>query len=156
MMSKKGPERSFLLYEERPLTAAAVTLMSFFCQWANWFCYEKLGYSWGFTLVTPLILCIMYHFVQLDAGVNGNFSRRFFFRFSVLVPLLIGILLTVIMLLSNPDISNFNPDTEFKGSVQETIATYAGRFVFTSVYMLIFALIDIPLLKIADGKRKDK
>ena len=41
MMSKKGPERSFLLYEERPLTAAAVTLMSFFCQWANWFCYEK-------------------------------------------------------------------------------------------------------------------
>lgn len=74
----------------------------------------------------------------------------------MLVPLLIGILLTVIMLLSNPDISNFNPDAEFKGSVQETIATYAGRFVFTSVYMLIFALIDIPLLKIADGKRKDK
>lgn len=88
MMSKKGPERSFLLYEERPLTAAAVTLMSFFCQWANWFCYEKLGYSWGFTLVTPLILCIMYHFVQLDAGVNGNFQDGSSFAFRCLCPCL--------------------------------------------------------------------
>ncbi len=150
----KEPERGFLVYEERPFTAIVIVLLSLFCQWGNWFVYEKLGYSWEFTLVTPLILCLMYHFVQMDAGINGNFSRLFFFRFAVLVPLLIGILLTVIMLLSSPDISNFDPEAEYKGSVREIIATYAGRFVFTSLYMLIFAVIDIPILKYIDSKRE--
>ena len=58
------------------------------------------------------------------------------------MPLLFGIVLTVVMFLTNPDISNFNPDAEYEGSIQEIIATYAGRFVITSLYLLIFAFID--------------
>ncbi|MBR1592179.1 MAG: hypothetical protein IJ666_04130 [Ruminococcus sp.] len=142
-MTKKNnrQEESRLEYGETPLTAAVIFFLSLFCQWGNWFVYEKLDYHWGFTLVTPVILCAAYHFVQLDAG-NGNFSRKFFFIFSVLAPLAFGILLTVLMFLTNPDISNFNPDADYEGSVQEIISTYAGRFVITSLYLLIFAAID--------------
>lgn len=144
---KNDPVRSFLSFRENPFTAAAVTAASLFCQWANWFVYEKINYAWGFTLVTPLVLCIMYHFVQLDGGREGSFSRRFFFVFSVAVPLLFGILLTGIMLLSAPEISVFSPEAEYRGTVREVIATYAGRFVFTSLYLLIFGIVDALILK---------
>ncbi len=89
----------------------------------------------------------MYHFIQLDGGHDGSFSRRFFFIFSVLVPLFTGILLTVIMLLAAPEISVFSPEAEYRGTVREAIATYAGRFIFTSLYLLIFAAVDAMIMK---------
>lgn len=147
-------ERSFLKFRESPFTALVITVLSLFCQFLNWFAYEKIGYSWGITLVTPLVICAMYHAVQLDGGREGSFSRRFFFLFSVVIPLLTGILLTVIMLLSAPEISVFSPEAEYKGTVREAIATYAGRFIFTSLYLLIFAVIDHFILKRLDEKRK--
>ncbi len=147
-------ERSFLRFGESALTALVITVLSLFCQFMNWFAYEKIGYAWGITLVTPLVLCAMYHFVQLDGGREGSFSRRFFFIFSVIIPLLVGILLTVIMLLAAPEISVFSPEAEYKGTVREAIATYAGRFIFTSLYLLIFAAADYFILKSLDEKRK--
>lgn len=153
-MMSNDSKRRFLSYGENPFSAIVITIISLFSQWANWFIYEKAGYSWGYTLVTPIVLCLMYHFVQLDSGKNNNFSRKFFFIFAVAVPLLFGILLTVLMILTNPDMSSFNPDAEYKGSVQEQIAIYAGRFIFTSLYLLIFALADIPILKYIDKKGK--
>ena len=139
--------RSFLKFREGPLSGLLITVISLFCQWAVWFVYEKINYAWGFTLVTPLVLCIMYHFVQLDGGREGSFSRRFFFIFSVLVPLLLGVILTGIMLLATPEISVFSPDAEYRGTVREIIAIYAGRFVFTSLYLLIFAVFDALIRK---------
>ncbi|WP_297958796.1 hypothetical protein [uncultured Ruminococcus sp.] len=144
---RNDKERSFLRFRERPFTALAVTAASLFCQWLNWFVYEKINYAWGITLVTPLVLCMMYHFVQLDSGQEGSFSGRFLFIFAVAVPLMSGIILTVIMLLAAPEISVFSPDAEYRGTVRETIATYAGRFVFTSLYLLIFGVIDALILK---------
>ena len=153
-MTKKNDtqEESRLEYGETPLTATVIFFLSLFCQWGNWFIYEKLNYHWGFTLITPLVLCIAYHLIQLDAG-GENFSRRFFFIFSVIMPLAFGIILTVVMFVTNPDISNFNPDADYAGSVQEIIATYAGRFVITSLYLLIFAPIDRILFR-RKGDRK--
>ena len=147
-------ERSFLRFGESAFTALVITVLSLFCQFINWFAYEKIGYKWGITLVTPLVLCAMYHFVQLDGGREGSFSRKFFFIFSVVIPLLVGILLTVIMLLAAPEISVFSPEAEYKGTVREAIATYAGRFIFTSLYLLIFAAADYFILKSLDEKRK--
>ena len=151
---KNKTERSFLRFGESALTALIITVLSLFCQFMNWFAYEKIGYAWGITLVTPLVLCAMYHFVQLDGGREGSFSRKFFFIFSVVIPLLVGILLTVIMLLAAPEISVFSPEAEYRGTVREAIATYAGRFVFTSLYLLIFAAADHFILKSLDEKRK--
>ena len=138
---------SFLKFREGPLSGLLITVISLFCQWAVWFVYEKINYAWGFTLVTPLVLCMMYHFVQLDSGREGSFSRRFIFIFSAAVPLLTGVILTVIMLLAAHDISVFSPEAEYRGTVREIIATYAGRFVFTSLYLLIFGIIDALILK---------
>ena len=151
---RNNTEGSFLAFRESPFTASAVALTSIFCQWLNWFAYEKINYVWGITLVTPLILCAIYHFVQLDGDREGSFSRRFVFIFAAAVPLLIGIMLTVIMLLAAPEISVFSPEADYRGTVREIIATYAGRFMFTSLYLLIFAVIDAPILKINDRKRK--
>lgn len=143
-------------YKESFLSALVIFILSLFMQWFNWFVYEKIGYSWIYTLITPLILCLMYHLVQLDAGREDCFSRKFFFIFSAAVPFLFGILISVIMLLLCPDISNFNPEADYAGSIQEVIATYFGRIIFTSLYMIIFAAIDIPILRYMDKKRKEK
>ena len=75
-MSDKKQE-SRLKYRAAPLTGLVIFLLSLFCQWVNWFAFDKIGYSWYFALITPLILCLMYHFVQLDAGREGSFSRDF-------------------------------------------------------------------------------
>jgi len=152
-MSEKN-DVSHLSYGESFLTGFTVTSLSLFCQWLNWFIYEKLDYTWWYTLITPLILCGMYHFVQTDAGRNGNFSRHFFFMFSVLIPFLAGILVTVIMILANPQISVFNPQEEYRGTVQEVIAVYSGRIVITSLYLLVFSAVDVFLLRV-HGSGKD-
>ncbi len=143
-------------YKESWVSALVITLLSLFCQWCNWFTFEKLNYSEKLTLFTPLILCIMYHLVQLDAGKDGCFSRRFFFIFSSAVPFLFGLVLTVIMLLLDPGISTFTPDEVYKGTIPEVVSVYAGRFMVTSLYIAVFALIDIPILKYIDRKRDSK
>ncbi len=143
-------------YEQSFLSALVIFILSMFMQWLNWFAFDKLEYSWGYTLITPLILCLMYHLVQLDAGKEGCFSRKFFFIFSVAVPLLTGIFLTLLILILNPGISTFNPDIDYTGSVPEVIATFAGRVIITSLYLALFAFIDIFILKMLDGKRKEK
>ena len=153
MMSNDDSKSRFLRYKEGPLTGIVIAVLSLFAQWLNWYAYEKLGYSWVFTLFTPLILCAAYHLVALDAGREGNFSRRFLGLFAVAVPLVTGVVLTVIMLIAAPDISNFDPETAYAGTVQERIATYSGRFVLTSVYLGVFALIDIPVLRRLDRKK---
>lgn len=143
-------------YRESFLSALVIFLLSVFMQWLNWFAFEKIGYSWRYTLITPLILCLMYHLVQLDAGGKECFSRKFFFVFSAAVPFLVGILLTLIMLILNPEISNFNPEADFSGTVQEVITTYSGRIIVTSLYLMVFAVIDVPILRYIDRKKGEK
>ena len=146
----------YLSYKASFSAAVTIFVMSLFAQWVNWFIYEKAGYSWGYTLITPLVLCMMYHFVQLDAGKHGSFSRVFFFVFAVALPLIFGIGLTLIMKKSSPDIYLFDPKADYDGSARSLTAVYAGRFIFTSAYLMIFALIDIPFLKRIDQKEKKK
>lgn len=143
-------------YPQSWKTGAVIALLSLFAQCINWVLFEKIGYSTVISLLTPLVLCLMYHLVQLDAGKNGCFSRSFFFIFSSAVPFIFGLVLTLVMLLLNPGISTFNPDAEYKGTVQEVISVYAGRFMVTSLYLAVFALIDIPVLKYIDKKRETK
>ena len=140
-------------FKQTWLTGLVITLMSLFTQWVNWFIFEKIGYDEVYTLLTPLVLCFMYHLVQLDAGGKDTFSRKFFFIFSSVVPFMFGLLVTLIMLLLDPGISTFSPDTPYTGTVPEVISTYAGRFMVTSLYLAVFALIDIPLLRYSDGKK---
>ncbi|NLT10402.1 MAG: hypothetical protein GXY08_13040 [Ruminococcus sp.] len=145
-----------LKYGQGPFTALIIAICSIFMQWFLWFVYEKAGYSWGFNLVTPLILCMMYHCVQLDAGRQGNFSRRFCFFWGVIVPLIIGVGLTLFLFLRSPDMSPFSPDADYTGKPAEVIAIYSGRIVMTSIYLLIFAVIDVQILKRTDNKANEE
>ncbi|MBR6394228.1 MAG: hypothetical protein IKS13_05350 [Ruminococcus sp.] len=154
MKSDDSKSRS-LNYKASPFSALMITVLSLFMQWFIWYVYEKAGYSFGYNYITPLILCLMYHFVQLDSGKNGNFSRLFFFVFAVTVPLVLSIGLSAVMYLNYPDISPFDPDAGYTGSAKEVIATYAGRITITSVYLLIFSAIDVPILKASEHKRKN-
>ena len=147
-------EVNVLRFKQTPVSAIIVILMSLFCQFINWFAFEKIGYSWWIALLTPLILCMMYHFIQLDAGAKSGYSRIFVFIFSAAVPLLLGIFLTLAIFLKSPDISTFNLDAEYNGTVSEFLSLYSGRISVTSLYLCIFALIDIPILKACDKARK--
>lgn len=144
----------YLSYRASFSSAVTIFAMSLFAQWVNWYVYEKAGYGWGHTLITPLILCMMYHFVQLDAGKHGSFSRSFFFIFAVVLPLVTSTALLLILKADSPGLYVFDPDADYESSARSVIAVYAGRFIFTSLYLLIFALIDVPLLKKSDDKEK--
>ncbi|MBQ3915275.1 MAG: hypothetical protein II690_01675 [Ruminococcus sp.] len=146
MSNETGENR--LKYGASPVSALVITILSLFCQWLNWFAFEKIDYPWQITLITPLLLCVMYHMVQLDAGSEGCFSRRFFYIFSAVVPLIIGILLSAAMFLADPTI--FDPDTPFQGSISESIASYSGRFIVTSLYLVVFGIIDKFLLRLME------
>ncbi len=151
-MNNQNTEISRLKYKEGFFTAAVIVVLSFFCQWINWFAFEKLDYPWwAAVFITPAILCIMYHFVQLDAGQEGNFSRGFFFIFSVLVPLVLSAAVTIAVLM-NVDASYFDLN-ETPASAGQVMATYTGRFTITSAYMLIFAAADAPVLRSQSRKR---
>lgn len=141
-------------YKQNFFTGLSIYLLSCFAQWFNWFVFEKVDFDWKITLFTPLILCLMYHLVQVDAGKEDSFSRLYFFLFSVALPFLTGLIITVAIFLLNPDISNFNSETDYIGTVPEIICTYTGRLMFTSLYIAFFALIDIPVLKHFDKKGK--
>ena len=143
-------------FEQTPFTALVITLSSLFCQWVNWFAYEKINFDWSYTLFTPLILCLMYHLVQMEAGKNGNFSRKFFFIFSALIPFIFSVILFLVVFLLNPDISVFNAEIQYTGTIIENIATYLGRFCFTSLYLIVFALVDIPLLMLTEKFKEKK
>ena len=153
---RSDTKKSVLDYKGNTVTASIIIVLSFFAQWLNWYAFEKIGYSWEFTLVTPLLLCLMYHFVQLDAGIYSNFSRKFFFVFSALVPLAVSIAISTAVYISYPHISSFDRNVCYSGTAPELIATYSGRFTITSLYLIIFAQIDIPVLKYTDRKRKGK
>ena len=155
IMSNKV-ETTALKFSQTPFSSALITLMSLFCQFLNWFAFEKLGYPWWIALITPLVLCMMYHFVQLDAGEKNGYSRMFVFIFSVAVPLLLGIIITLILFLGNSELSTFNSNIEYKGTVREIISLYSGRISVTSLYLFVFALIDIPLLGVCDKARKNE
>ena len=75
------------------------------------------------------------------------------FIFSAAVPLLLGIFLTLAVFLGSPDISTFNPEAEYRGTAAELISLYSGRFAVTSLYLCVFALIDIPVLRACDKRR---
>ena len=144
-------DRKSLRFEQNPFTAAVITVLSLFCQFLNWIAFEKLGYPWWVALITPLILCAMYHYVQLDAGKKGGFSRIFVFIFSAAVPLLLGIFLTLAIYFGSPGLSTFDPEAEYRGTVRELISLYSGRTAVTSLYLCVFALIDRAVMR-ACGK----
>ena len=143
-------------YRQSWQSAVVITILSLFAQTLNWFAFDKLNYHIAFTFLTPIILCVMYHLVQADTGHGEGFTRRFFFLFSSAVPFCFGMVLTIVMLLLNPGLSTFSPDTEYTGTAAEIISVYAGRFMFTSLYLAVFAVIDIPLLRLSDSKRTKK
>ena len=149
-------ETTALRFGQSPFSAAVITVSSLFCQFLNWFAFEKIGYPWWVALITPLALCAMYHFVQLDAGGKSGYSRIFVFIFSAAVPLLLGIFVTAAVYLGDPDISTFSADKEYTGTVRELISLYSGRIAVTSLYLCAFALVDIPVLKVCGKARKSK
>lgn len=151
---KNKAEETALRFGQSPFSAAVVTLLSLFCQFLNWFAFEKTGYPWWVALITPLVLCAMYHFVQLDAGGKSGYSRIFVFIFSAAVPLLLGIFVTLAVYLGDPQLSTFSADKEYTGTVRELVSLYSGRIAVTSAYLFVFALADIPVLRACDKARK--
>ncbi len=146
-------DAAFLRFRERPLTAVIISLLSLFAQWVNWFALDKFDYSPYIALFTPLILCMMYHFVQLDGG-RESYSRKFVYVFSAVIPLIFSICVTAGIFISEPDISTFNPQLEYGGTVKELISLYTSRFVISSLYIVIFGIIDVPILKAMDKRKK--
>ncbi|MBP3380112.1 MAG: hypothetical protein J6K77_04550 [Ruminococcus sp.] len=144
---------AFLRFRQGPVSAMIISLLSLFAQWVNWFALDKLDYSPYIALFTPAILCMMYHFVQLDGG-SGSYSRKFIYVFSAVIPLIFAILVTLCIFVSAPDISTFNPQLEYGGTVKELISLYTSRFVLSSMYIVVFGIIDIPILKAIDKRKK--
>ncbi len=127
---------------------------SLFLQLAHWIIYEIVEFPAVLLGFTPLLLCAAYHAVQSDADENRRMSRRQFFFGAVFLPLLISILFSLGFFLHDPDMSIYHTAaTESDNGFQVTAAVYAGRISMTALYLLLFALIDIPLQRLQENHR---
>ncbi|MBR4628492.1 MAG: hypothetical protein IKO47_12525 [Ruminococcus sp.] len=143
-MNDDDDKGKYLNYHASSFSALVIIILSLFVQCGSWFIFLKSGMSRILFILMPLILCIMYHFVQLDAGKHGNFSREFFFICAVAAPCIFSLVMFFI---------TFDLDS-VDNSTRGTIAKYSARIMFTSVFLIIFALIDIPVLRHLDKKEK--
>lgn len=115
---------------------------SLFSQWFLWFLHGKLEFPMPTLAVLPLLLCAMYHLMQMESGEGKLFRRGFVFRWTVLLPLVLGIALAVYMWGNFPDLAVFEYGAPLTGAPREIIACYAARFILTSLYLLIFSGLD--------------
>lgn len=133
-----------------------LALSSLFLQVLHWLLYQWIGFSAGFLALTPMLLCAGYHIYQSDTVQNRGIGRKPVFFGTVLIPLVIGILVSLGMFLHNPDMSLYHPSAMPENSVSEVAALYAGRVVLTSGYLLVFSGIDCLLLHLQDKHREQK
>lgn len=126
--------------------AAVMTAASLFIQIIHWVVFDKVQFDSAYLWFTPLIFCLMYRLLMADCESGGKISKGFIFSFTVAVPFLLALLVSVYMIISYPDISTFSAIKEETGSVSETISIYSGRIVLTSGYLLIYSLLDLLII----------
>lgn len=144
VMMSDNSEKKCLKFKIGFSSAIVIFILSIFCHILNWYLYDKYGSLLEVMVISPLIFCMMYHFVQLDAGKQGEFYREFFFMCAVGAPCILSLIMFFITL-------DFESEV---GSLRYTISAYSARIMLTSVYLIIFALIDIPILRHIDKKKK--
>ena len=115
---------------------------SLFLQTLLWAAYDYLQMQVWVLAGLPLLICMLYHAVQLDSGKGKLMSRRFVFAGSCIAPLLAGAALGLWMYWTYPGLEVFGGTGWGGGPVQETIAKYSARYLLTSGYLILFAGLD--------------
>lgn len=132
--------------KSRAGAAAIMTAASLFAQWAHWFIFEKTEFSSVYLCFTPLVLCLMYRLLMADCESGGKFSKPFIFIFTALVPFAVSFIISVYMMIAFPDISTFSASKQESGIPSELISLYSGRLVLTSLYLLLYSLVDLLIV----------
>ncbi len=122
----------------------------------HWAAYEITAFSVWFAAVTPLVLCLVYHLFRLDCEESFHLSRKQVFLGTVLVPLIAAIVVSCLVFVNNPDLGLYANHGQFTGSFIEKVGLYSGRCIISGVYLLVFSIIDIPLLRLQDERRYEK
>ncbi len=131
-----------------------IAACSLFAQGVHWFVFEKVAFESAMLWLTPLILCMLYHFVMADSGEGKPYSRKFVFLCAVVIPLLLSIIGTLLIWLNYPHLSLFREGVAPDGSLPEVLGLLCGRITLTSTYMAVFTLPDLLLLKYLDGRKQ--
>lgn len=137
-------------------SAAVMTAVSLFAQWAHWFIFEKIAFSSVYLWFTPLVLCLMYRFLMADCENKGRFSKSSIFIFTVIIPFAIVIIISIYMILKFPDLSTFSASKPESGTPSELISLYSGRLVLTSIYLIVYSVIDLLIISKIWGKMTNK
>ena len=69
---------------------ALLTAGSLFAQTLLWVAYDYFRMQVWVMGALPLLICLLYHAVQLDSGADKLMGRRFVFAGACLLPLLLG------------------------------------------------------------------
>lgn len=127
-----------------------VSLSSLFLQLLHWLIYQWIAFPAGLLCVTPLLLCAVYHAFQSDTTENRGLGRMSVFISAVCIPMILSILVSLFSFLHNPDLPVFHPMMEQVPSISGYIALFSGRITMTSFYGLVFAGIDVFLLRLQE------
>ncbi len=123
-------------------SAIAIVVMSVGFQILHWYLYEMFDFDMRLLCVTPLPLVLAYFAVMRDTGVGHTLPKRFIFAFACVVPLVLGLVLSVICYFNNPNLSIFTGEvSDADTKVNVTIALYSFRVALTSLYLTVCALL---------------
>lgn len=125
---------------------ALLTAGSLFAQTLLWVAYDYFRMQVWVMGALPLLICLLYHAVQLDSGTDKLMGRRFVFAGACLLPLLLGAALGLWMYWKYPGLEVFGGTGWGGGVIQETIAKYSARYLLTSGYLILFAGLDAVYL----------
>ncbi len=130
-----------------------ITACSLFAQGVHWFLFEKIAFESALLWLTPLILCMLYHCVMADSGKGKQYSRKMVFFCAVLLPFLIAAGVSLFTWLNYPHLSLYKDGVLPDGSFPEQLGLMSGRILLTSLYMAVFTLPDLLVLRFLDERK---
>ena len=119
---------------------SVLLLGSLFVQIAIWAIYSFLELNMFLCGISAIFTAMLYHGIQLEE--ETGLSRRGVFFATILTPFLMGVVVTVIMLVRYPDLSQTG-----ENPLLQTISLYSARLTINGVVLLLFAFADSCYLR---------
>ena len=129
---------------------AALLLGSLFVQIAAWAAYDFMELNMFMCGISVIVTALLYHGIQLEEGTGV--SRKSVFFAAILVPFLLGVILTIVMLTQYPDLSQIGVESGNE-KMLNLISLYSARLVINGAVLLLFAFADSFYLR---GRAKNE
>lgn len=130
-------KQDFADYREIGKRFFLTLLGSLFVQCFCWAIYDYLKLSVWLCGLSAVVTAVLYHFVQREE--ETGLTRAGVFYAAILTPFLLSAIVTVLMLINHPQMTNLSAAVDGVSQTTELISRYSARLLLNGIALLIFA-----------------